>query len=313
MKITINIDYREKRIIDTITARLTAQPLAHVTTATPNLEVGDIHVLAIGDLGQVQAQLIIERKTLSDMVASVKDGRYREQKLRLDTTVSSFPHPTRYVYMLEGITHSTPKDQPQLFGAWISSQFRDDIPVIRTVSVDESCDFIMRLCDRMYKNFAELFPQCRSTSSAPTTKTVTLTSGSPVSVSEPAIEQAESGGDIRTVQVGSSGGYLEAAVGGIKTKKKDNLTPTLCQQLMICNIPGVSSTLAVPIMQHFGSLVNLVKYLADESLTIDEKKKVIGGIQLASQTSTGKNRTVGPSVAGKIIEYLSMVMPTTVN
>jgi len=308
MKITINIDYREKRIIDTITARLTAQPLAHISTATPNLEVGDIHLLAIGDLGQVQAQLIIERKTLADMVASVKDGRYKEQKLRLDTTTAGLPHPTRYVYMLEGTSHTTPKDLPQLFGAWISSQFRDDIPVIRTVSVEESCDFIMRLCDRMYKNFAELFPQCRSltsaTATASTTKTVTLTGGSPVTT--PTELGAESGGDVRTVQVAGQGsGYLEAAVGGIKTKKKDNLTPALCQQLMICNIPGVSSTLAVPIMQHFGSLANLVKYLADDSVTIEEKKKVIGGIQLASQTSTGKNRMVGPAVASKIIEYLS--------
>jgi ERCC4-type nuclease len=306
MKITINIDYREKRIIDTITARLTSQPVAHISTATPNLEVGDIHILAIGDLGQVQAQLIIERKTLSDMVASVKDGRYKEQKLRLDTTATGLPHPTRYVYMLEGTSHTTPKDLPQLFGAWISSQFRDDIPVIRTVSVEESCDFIMRLCDRMYKNFAELFPQCRNqTSAVTTTKTVTLTGGgSPVIVSAPE-RGVESGGDVRTVQVAGSG-YLEAAVGGIKTKKKDNLTPALCQQLMICNIPGVSSTLAVPIMEHFGSLANMVKYLADETQTVEEKKKVIGGIQLASQTSTGKNRTVGPVVASKIIEYLTI-------
>lgn len=311
MKITINIDYREKRIIENITARLTAQPLAHVTTATPNLEVGDIHLLAIGDLGQVQAQLIIERKTLADMVASVKDGRYREQKLRLDTTVTGLPHPTRYVYMLEGTSHPTPNDLPQLFGAWISSQFRDDIPVIRTVSVEESCDFIMRLCDRMYKNFAELFPQCRNQANAATatttTKTITLTGGGNPST-QPTEQVVESGEDVRTVQVAGpgSGGYLEAAVGGIKTKKKDNLTPALCQQLMICNIPGVSSTLAVPIMQHFGSLTNMVKYLSDESQTTEEKKKVIGGIQLASQTSTGKNRTVGPAVASKIIEYLTI-------
>ena len=304
MKITINIDYREKRIIDTITARLTTQTLAYVSTATPNLEVGDIHLLAIGDLGQVQAQLIIERKTLADMVASVKDGRYKEQKLRLDSTITGLPHPTRYVYMLEGTSHTTPKDLPQLFGAWISSQFRDDIPVIRTVSVEESCDFIMRLCDRMYKNFAELFPQCRSLAQASTTtKTVTLTGGNPASI--PITPTDGDTGDVRTVQVAGSG-YLEAAVGGIKTKKKDNLTPALCQQLMICNIPGVSSTLAVPIMQHFGSLASLVKYLADESLSADEKKKVIGGIQLASQTSTGKNRTVGPAVASKIVEYLNL-------
>lgn len=309
MKITINIDYREKRIIDILgdilAARLTSKPLAHITTATHNLEVGDIHLLAIGDLGQVQAQLIIERKTLADMVASVKDGRYKEQKLRLDSTITNLPHPTRYVYILEGTQHSQSNELPQLFGAWISSQFRDDIPVIRTISPEETCDFILRLCDRMYKNFAELFPSAKSSTSIDTTKTITLTGGSGGS-SQPTPE-SEQGAEVRSIQVGSGGGYLEAAVGGIKTKKKDNLTPALCQQLMICNIPGISSSLAVPIIQHFGSLSALVKYLADETLTQDVKQKTIAGIKLASVTSTGKARTVGPAAAAKVYEYLNLL------
>ncbi len=308
MKITINIDYREKRIIDLLAARLTAKPLAHVTTATPNLEVGDIHLLAIGDLGQVQAQLILERKTLADMVASVKDGRYKEQKLRLDSTVNNLPHPTRYVYILEGTQHTQHHELPQLFGAWISSQFRDDIPVIRTISPEETCDFTLRLVDRMYKNFAELFPSAKSRTSTDTTKTITLTGGS--GVSSQVSPESEQGAEVRSIQVGgaSSGssnvGYLEAAVGGIKTKKKDNLTPALCQQLMICNIPGISSSLAVPIIQHFGSLSALVKYLADDTQSQEVKIKCIAGIQLASVTSTGKARTVGPAAAAKVCEFL---------
>lgn len=307
MKITINIDYREKRIIDLLAARLTAKPLANVTTATPNLEVGDIHLLAIGDLGQVQAQLILERKTLADMVASVKDGRYKEQKLRLDSTVNNLPHPTRYAYILEGTQHTQQHELPQLFGAWISSQFRDDIPVIRTISPEETCDFVLRLCDRMYKNFAELFPSAKSRTSTDTTKTITLTGGSAGS-SQPTHElDPDQGTEVRSIQVGGSaagGGYLEAAVGGIKTKKKDNLTPALCQQLMICNIPGISSSLAVPIIQHFGSLSSIVKYLADETQTQEVKTKCIAGIQLASVTSTGKARTVGPAAAAKVCEFL---------
>lgn len=306
MKITINIDYREKRIIDLLAARLTAKPIAHVTTATPNLEVGDIHLLAIGDLGQVQAQLILERKTLADMVASVKDGRYREQKLRLDSTVNNLPHPTRYVYILEGTQHTQQHELPQLFGAWISSQFRDSIPVIRTISPEETCDFVLRLCDRMYKNFAELFPSAKSRTSTDTTKTITLT-GESAGSSQPPPELDQST-EVRSIQVSGSAvggsGYLEAAVGGIKTKKKDNLTPALCQQLMICNIPGISSSLAVPIIQHFGSLSALVKYLADDTQTQEVKIKCIAGIQLASVTSTGKARTVGPAAASKVYEYL---------
>ncbi len=305
MKITINIDYREKRIIDLLAARLTAKPLAHVTTATPNLEVGDNHLLAIGDLGQVQAQLSLERKTLADMVASVKDGRYKEQKLRLDSTVNNLPHPTRYVYILEGTQHTQHHELPQLFGAWISSQFRDDIPVIRTISPEETCDFTLRLVDRMYKNFAELFPSAKSRTSTDTTKTITLTGGSAGGGSSQATPDPVQGTEVRSIQVGgASGGYLEAAVGGIKTKKKDNLTPALCQQLMICNIPGISSSLAVPIIQHFGSLSALVKYLADDTQTQEVKIKCIAGIQLASVTSTGKARTVGPAAAAKVCEFL---------
>ncbi len=50
----------------------------------------------------------------------------------------------------------------------------------------------------------------------------------------------------------------------------------------------------------------MVKYLANETQTQDTKIKCISGIQLASQTSTGKARTVGPAVAAKLYEYLNL-------
>jgi len=42
-----------------------------------NLDIGDI-IIYNGSY-----KLIIERKTINDLVSSIKDGRYREQKMRL--------------------------------------------------------------------------------------------------------------------------------------------------------------------------------------------------------------------------------------
>ena len=43
-----------------------------------NLEIGDILII-----NEEKPIIIIERKTLSDLSASIKDGRYKEQKIRL--------------------------------------------------------------------------------------------------------------------------------------------------------------------------------------------------------------------------------------
>lgn len=69
--IAVYIDYRESELIGLLRTGGTE-------IQTPNLDVGDI-MISIGD----DPVLILERKTLADLAASNRDGRYREQRARL--------------------------------------------------------------------------------------------------------------------------------------------------------------------------------------------------------------------------------------
>ena len=71
----IIIDYREKDLIKDMNNTNTNDKL---TISHENLELGDIQFHVNGT-----CILIFERKTVSDLAASISDGRYKEQSHRL--------------------------------------------------------------------------------------------------------------------------------------------------------------------------------------------------------------------------------------
>ena len=84
-EIKIQIDYRETKIIE----------LLKVPFETCNLPIGDI-IFKNGE----EIEYIIERKTIGDLVSSICDGRYAEQKDRLKESVNGDNQ--KIVYLLEG-------------------------------------------------------------------------------------------------------------------------------------------------------------------------------------------------------------------
>jgi crossover junction endonuclease MUS81 len=103
------------------------------------LDIGDVHILSSNSNIPV---LIIERKSLPDLAASIKDGRYREQKARL----LNFRKSTgcALLYLFEGIqdTYSNILSKETLRGCCINSMIRDDIHVHQTTSITDTCEFI---------------------------------------------------------------------------------------------------------------------------------------------------------------------------
>ena len=112
------------------------------------LDVGDAHVYTDNVL------FIFERKTVADWAASIKDGRWREQKVRLLAT--SPPH--RIAYLIEGRCPTEKQHglEPSVFtGALLSSQFRDGVHVIFTNGVEDSARWILELSERVMKDPAK--------------------------------------------------------------------------------------------------------------------------------------------------------------
>jgi crossover junction endonuclease MUS81 len=130
MKINLIVDNREKAII----------PLLTIPFTTENLEIGDFQFLVDDKL-----VVLIERKSYSDLSASIIDGRYREQKKRILSQGIQ-----KVIYLFEGDINSykgsIPKDT--IYSTIVNCTLRDNIQAIQSSSENESVTFI----EKIYKN-----------------------------------------------------------------------------------------------------------------------------------------------------------------
>ena len=111
-------------------------------------------VLQLGDIlftsdDETTTFLCIERKTLLDLLASIKDGRYSEQSYRLS---NCFPNPHNVVYLLEGML-STVKDRKLVISCIASLNYFKGFSVHRTVSLAETAMYILCMADKIAREF----------------------------------------------------------------------------------------------------------------------------------------------------------------
>jgi ERCC4-type nuclease len=120
--------------------------LSGVTCA--NLDIGDVVVSASATDPSPDALLMVfERKTLADLVSSIKDGRHHEQKARLlEWRRSAVPGRRRVYYVIEGWRPNSP-DKMQV-SAVINTLFRDDIAVVLLKDASETLAFFTETFNR---------------------------------------------------------------------------------------------------------------------------------------------------------------------
>ena len=111
--------------------------------STSNLEIGDIQYKIDNDI-----IYIIERKTVNDLGASIKDGRYKEQKARL------LSHNTNNVfYIIEGnINFCETISTKAILGSIINMIFRDNIKIIYSKDLKQTYDIITQIKDKFDAN-----------------------------------------------------------------------------------------------------------------------------------------------------------------
>jgi len=165
----LEVDYREKKLIDLLNLANNSR-LDKIKITTPNLKVGDI-ILKYHHISKIKEEtyykMIIERKSVSDLMSSIKDGRYKEQKMRIKSCQTQDLKngiKCQFFYLIEGNVNTVKFRKKQnskgIYGSWISMLFRDDIKMIRTWDLEETSVFIMRLVDRVLKNAKELWSSC---------------------------------------------------------------------------------------------------------------------------------------------------------
>lgn len=97
---------------------------------------------------------IIERKTICDLIASINDGRYREQKQRL---LANYPK-SKVIYLIEGditcdniIINNKKIEKYVIYSTIINLYLRDNINVYVCKNSDESVEFIHMILEKINK------------------------------------------------------------------------------------------------------------------------------------------------------------------
>ena len=206
-------------------------------------------VLQLGDIlitndDESTTYLCIERKSLQDLLSSIKDGRYKEQSYRLS---NCYPNRHNVVYLLEGML-STVKDKQLVISCIASLNYFKGFSVHRTVSMAETATYILCMADKMSREFKKGTCVENYVTTTPTTNVNAISTD-----------------------------YCNV----VKVSKKANITKENMGAMLLMQVPGVSSSTAVEIMRPFSSFVEFVdhvralpEYLGQ--VTLGEKKRKIG-------------------------------------
>lgn len=156
LSMEIHLDEREHDLYTELLNGLARMPSLSIPIVKKVLPIGDILIVPIAGAVDVvnptptpTPLVIIERKSLVDLLASITDGRYEEQSFRLLNASGIDPH--NIIYLIEGMTSSI-KDPDRLrrvYSAMTSIHYFKRMSVLRTWSLYESAELILRMADKL--------------------------------------------------------------------------------------------------------------------------------------------------------------------
>ena len=273
----LKIDTRERELLKIWENLLVAVPaFKDLKIVVEPLPLGDIII----NNGQID-NIIVERKSLSDLASSIKDGRYDEQSYRLN----GLPHHNHnIVYLIEGDltkfnSFKERIDKQTLYSAMFSINYYKGFSLMRSTNMDETAFIVCNMAYKIGKDpnkqpyFSQLLAKAEDTN---TTLGV---------IDNPDLESG------LLAQQPQSKDYCSV----IKKVKKDNITEENIGEIMLCQIPGISSVTALTIMEKFNTLPNLIKCIQDDP-------ECLNGI--SAICSNGKSRKINQTSIATIVKYL---------
>ena len=220
MKLNLIIDTRESGSVAADLDRL----------GTPyeirSLSVGDF---ALEDKESGATLALWERKSCSDLAASINDGRYNEQKGRLKAKAQDCPY-VGYIlegyYPVNGICFPKPGGKKGIVPrATIDSvklglTLRDGFTVYELADSSHTAVFLTKMLSKIpeYLNETESMRKNK---------------------------------------------YEDSLIKSMSTVRKDNMTPELCYLSQLCQIPGISHNIAQGIQSHYPNMLSLLKNIND--------------------------------------------------
>lgn len=233
------IDLREpKTLIDYIIS-LNETSTNKIIIVQKNLTIGDY---VFYDEVNAKEILIIERKSLADLEASIKDGRYSEQSFRLNETSL---HNHNIIYLLEGaIIKYNPKFRNTLYSSLFSLNYYKGFSVINVLNQTETGDILLAFASKLLRE------------------------------NKPGFYSDLSNNDNNNEN--NSTNYIST----LKTTKKSHINSDNIFQLMLMQIPGISNVSALALANEFKNMENLLNALKSSNIEKLENIKLASGRKL---------------------------------
>lgn len=221
-KLIFVIDVREKKLYDDIIDRDLDIYKDKIEIVSETICIGDIHIKYNDNL------YIFERKTVKDLISSIHDGRYREQKIRM---LSSYNQKfLSYIIEEDDILSSKiySKNKSIIQGAYINTMFRDNIRILFTKNTSETATLLLSIAIKMIDNpkkFCNSNINCISNS---------------IMTAAPAV-------------------YTDFIK--LKKNKIDNIDVNTCYIMQLSQIPHISNVIAKNIAKVYPNIIDLITKL----------------------------------------------------
>ena len=139
------IDIRENSLIENCEKLLKSDSsFKDILIEKKSLDLGDIIIKDNED----KEILIIERKTIADLLASIKDGRYSEQSYRLN----GLEHENHNImYLIEGSPKDLIYDKQTVYSSIFSINYYKGFSVYRSENIKESAYILLNMCLKLKK------------------------------------------------------------------------------------------------------------------------------------------------------------------
>jgi ERCC4-type nuclease len=309
------IDERERDLYSACDSIVSANG-TYIQLSKEVLPLGDIFITT--DEGK--HVMLIERKSLRDLLASIKDGRYEEQSYRLMHSSGLPPH--SILYMIEGSLSElrTPMEKRIVYSALTSLNYFKGFSTIRTISVRETAEYIIWMSEKIERNFLKsVFPyylqpqfcnfmqkpvvnvreppieleETESSSSSSNTNENVLNHRENVLTPSDNITTTNNNTNLYTPIVQNEPANYCTVV---KKVKKDNITPENIGEIILCQIPGISAVSAIAIMKKFSTFPNFMK-------EIKENPDCLNDIMCDTKGDTNKSRKLGKNCIENLKRY----------
>jgi crossover junction endonuclease MUS81 len=277
----IKIDTREQELFKKCESTIESVPkFKDIKLVSEPLPLGDI---IIND--GTNDCIIIERKTLSDLASSIKDGRYEEQSYRLNGLNH---HNHNIIYLIEGDMYKFNAfkdriDKQTLYSAMFSINYFKGFSIMRSNNMEETA---MIACNMVYKLVGGL-----------KAGKVGFYTTIPKVEENVTMDETNTNNSCNNNNNSNTTNLEKEYCSVVKKVKKDNITPDNIGEIMLCQIPGVSSTTALAILSEFKTLPNLIKSIKENETCLNT---------ICTTDANGKSRKISKTAIATIIKFLKI-------